>query len=67
MLAIGIWFSLLVSRAITQPLARVVEATGKIANGDLNIEIRQLKIDSRDEVGALANSFTTMVKVLRGL
>ncbi len=66
-LAIGIWFSLLVSRAITQPLARVVEATGKIANGDLNIEIRQLKIDSRDEVGALANSFTTMVKVLRGL
>jgi two-component system NtrC family sensor kinase len=47
---------------ITRPLQRMVLATQQIAKGDLS---HRLKISSRDEIGALAESFNQMTKELK--
>ena len=46
---------------ITRPLAAMVEATGKIARGDLN---HRVEIEGRDEIGQLAQKFNLMTEDL---
>lgn len=53
--------SAVLSRTLTRPLATLVEATRKIAAGDLSPEIG---VGRRDEIGALANAFRVMVNAL---
>jgi two-component system NtrC family sensor kinase len=55
--AIGIF----VQRSVSRPVRALVDETKKIAAGDLN---HTLKIDSKDEIGELANSFNRMTKDL---
>jgi signal transduction histidine kinase len=56
-LLIGVGGAALLARRITKPLKRLVEGTVKISKGDFSQEI---KIDTQDEVGNLAQSFNEM-------
>ncbi len=56
-LLIGIGGAALLARRITKPLNRLVEGTVKISKGDFSQEI---KIDTQDEIGDLAQSFNEM-------
>jgi PAS domain S-box-containing protein len=60
-LLLGIAGSHLLASRITQPLARVVEATIAAAAGDLN---QNLEIHTRDEVEELAKNFNIMIREL---
>lgn len=51
------------SRAICNPLKNMVEAAGKLAQGDLNAEVVKT---SDDEIGELADSLGFMIKNLKG-
>jgi two-component system NtrC family sensor kinase len=53
---------LFITTGITNPLRDIVVATEKIAQGDLSHEV---KIQSRDEIGHLAESFNQMVRELK--
>ncbi len=50
-----------VARRITRPLAVMVEATGKIASGDL---AHRVEVESWDEIGQLARAFNRMTDEL---
>lgn len=67
MVAVGIALllavSVLVARSIARPLRRMAEATGRVAQGDLDIDLSDVR--SRDEVGMLAESFTRMAQGLK--
>ncbi|MGF7032036.1 methyl-accepting chemotaxis protein [Paenibacillus mucilaginosus] len=56
--------SFLLARALSRPIRRLAELTDRIAQGDLTVEVRT---SSRDEVGVLALSFSTMVGSLKTL
>jgi PAS domain S-box-containing protein len=56
---LGLFFS----GSIVKPLRDLSEATEKISQGDLTVEIE--KSDLKDEVGVLTNSFISMTKELR--
>jgi len=47
---------------VVKPIERLVDATGKIAKGDLSLEIG---MGRRDEIGMLANAFDSMVQSLK--
>ncbi len=59
---IGIVITLILSRQYTRPIQKVADAAMRIAAGDLN---QSIPIQSRDEVGQLAEGFNFMVKKLR--
>jgi methyl-accepting chemotaxis protein len=46
-----------ISRIIGRPVDKLVEAANKIADGDLNVNI---KVETKDEIGALAAAFGRM-------
>ena len=50
-----------VARRMTRPLAVMVDATGKIASGDLG---HRVQVESRDEIGQLARAFNRMTDEL---
>ncbi|GGX80983.1 hypothetical protein GCM10007386_10050 [Pseudoduganella dura] len=58
----GIW---LISRAIAAPVMRAARMLGEIAdgNGDLS---RRMRVESQDEVGALAGAFNRFISSLNG-
>jgi methyl-accepting chemotaxis protein len=56
--AITVWLI----RSITKPLARMTEAAERIAEGDLEVEVRA---DTNDEIGRLAHAFQGSVEYLR--
>jgi len=56
-LVIGIAVAFLLSRSLTRPINRLVNATRKVAEGDLTEE---LVLKREDELGTLADSFNTM-------
>lgn len=60
-LVIGILGAAWLSRRITEPLKKLVEATVKISRGEFSQEIA---IGSRDEIGDLAQSFNEMSRQL---
>lgn len=53
----AIWFGLYISRGITEPLEKLVLATRRVAEGDLEFEMER---ESNDEMGLLVNSFNQM-------
>ena len=61
--SIGMFIIFLVSRAITAPVARAAAMLNEIAdgNGDLT---RRMTVESRDEIGALAEGFNRFVSSL---
>jgi class 3 adenylate cyclase len=55
--------SVFVARSISSPLRRMARETEKVADGDLNIDLTDIR--SHDEVGQLALAFTQMTEGLR--
>ena len=55
--------SILTARSIARPLRTMAGAAGKVAAGDLDIDLSDIK--SRDEVGLLAQAFTRMTHGLK--
>ena len=53
----AIWFGLYISRGITEPLEKLVLATRRVADGDLEFVMER---DSGDEMGLLVDSFNKM-------
>jgi two-component system, NtrC family, nitrogen regulation sensor histidine kinase NtrY len=53
----AIWFGLYISRGITEPLEKLVLATQRVADGDLEFVMER---DSKDEMGLLVDSFNQM-------
>ena len=51
------------SRFVARPVRRLSDCTRAVARGDLDVAVRS---GSRDEVGALAADFATMIAELRG-
>ncbi|WP_029897747.1 SpoIIE family protein phosphatase [Desulfohalovibrio reitneri] len=51
-------FMILLAKSITRPLTKLTAATDEIASGNLDLELPDIR--SRDEVGALADSFRSM-------
>jgi GAF domain-containing protein/HAMP domain-containing protein len=65
-LILGIWLA----RSITKPILAVSQAASKLAEGDMNQEIKlnldtQAVVSSRDELGILATSFNKMTAQLK--
>jgi len=58
--AIGL--GLFISRIISKPIGKMVEAADKLAVGDVDVNV---KIDTKDEVGKLAESFNKMIENIR--
>ena len=52
----------LMNKALAGPIDKLVQATRRVADGDLTNEI---KVESDDEIGELSNSFNEMVRNLR--
>ncbi|HEU5179565.1 MAG TPA: ATP-binding protein, partial [Candidatus Polarisedimenticolia bacterium] len=61
-IVIGILLTILLVRIIADPVAQLVEATRRIARGDLDVLLR---LDSQDEIGELAKSFNQMTLKLQ--
>jgi two-component system NtrC family sensor kinase len=57
--AVSLMIYLLVDRIVLKPVLEIVAATRKVAAGDLHYEI---KLNKRDEIGILANSFNEMTQ-----
>ncbi len=53
----AIWFGVYISKGITNPLEKLVLATQRIAEGDLEFEMTSA---ANDEIGLLVNSFNSM-------
>jgi signal transduction histidine kinase len=60
---IGVTSAWALSRSITRPLHSLTEVASAIAGGDYS---RVVEVRSRDELGALARAFNTMVVQVRG-
>ena len=60
--AVGIAFSIYLSRRYTEPIHRLVHDFKKVSGGDLSVT---LPVTSNDEVGELAKGFNEMVEKLR--
>ncbi|MFQ6133288.1 MAG: HAMP domain-containing protein, partial [Armatimonadota bacterium] len=58
---VGVVLALLVTRAVLAPLLRLRDAAGAMAQGDFS---QRAAATSRDEIGALAQSFNTMADAL---
>jgi serine/threonine-protein kinase len=56
------FFSFLVARWVTRPVAKLADATRRASDGDYNAEITA---NSRDEIGALAGAFRRLLSDLR--
>ncbi|WKB50742.1 methyl-accepting chemotaxis protein [Eleftheria terrae] len=54
----GVWLAFLISRSISRPLAQVVQAANRIAEGDLTV---QLGCTTKDENGQLLQAMCQMV------
>ena len=61
-LVIALWFSLLLSKMVVRPLARLTEATRRVAAGQYDVEVPP---SSKDEIGRLAGEFNAMAQKLR--
>lgn len=61
--AIAIYLGLRISRMISLPIGQIVKAADKIALGHVDVDLTD--VDSKDETGQLAASFTTMLAGIR--
>jgi signal transduction histidine kinase len=62
--SVGAAIAVLLGRSIIGPLQEITAATEEFAEGDLT---RHITVNSRDELGVLANSFNRMAEELRDL
>ncbi len=63
-IAIGTGVAIVITRGITKPVRKLVDAAGVIAKGDLTPEI---KTTSKDEIGQLGRSFQQMATSLKDI
>ncbi|MEW6218406.1 MAG: methyl-accepting chemotaxis protein [Thermodesulfobacteriota bacterium] len=63
-LLFGLGAGIFIARAITRPVARMVEFIRKVAQGDLT---DTFAVDSTDEVGVMGKTLNLMVSELRGI
>ncbi|KUM44145.1 chemotaxis protein [Pseudomonas sp. EpS/L25] len=63
-LIVGALAALFITLAIVRPLRQVIAAAERIAEGDLDVE---LKVDRTDEIGQLQRSSASMVAALRNM
>ncbi len=63
-LLIGILLGVVIARSLTKPLAKAVEVSNRLAEGDLTVAI---DVDSKDETGQLLAAMKTMVAQLKGV
>jgi len=61
---LGLGFAFFITRSITSPLNACITAAGKIAGGDMNVE---LDVTARDETGQLQRAMTTMAAAIKAL
>lgn len=61
---IAILLGLMISRSISKPIKKMVDAAEKLAAGDVEIA---LDIRSKDEVGILANAFGKVIEAIKKL
>ena len=52
-----------ISRTISKPIAHIVDAANKLAQGDIEVEV---EATTTDEVGTLAHAFTGIIENIRG-
>jgi len=62
-LAVIIPFGIVLSNMIVDPIKEIIDSLSKIADGDLSV--KNINIQSRDEIGCLARSFNMTVNNLR--
>ncbi|MFH1194384.1 MAG: methyl-accepting chemotaxis protein [bacterium] len=62
LIVMGLIVAFYSARSITKPIIKLKESANKISNGDLNTEI---DTSSKDEVGALAQSFKVMINHIK--
>jgi two-component system nitrogen regulation sensor histidine kinase NtrY len=60
----ALWFGQYVVRNLTYPLERLVDASKKLAQGDLNVRV---DVKAPDEIGILIEEFNHMVDELKNL
>jgi len=60
----AIWFSRYIVRNLTTPLEKLVNASQRLASGNLNVKINT---DAPDEIGILIEEFNKMVEELKKL
>ncbi|MFY9513514.1 MAG: MCP four helix bundle domain-containing protein, partial [Rubrivivax sp.] len=58
---LGVLLGFVISRSVTRPLARAVDAANRLSEGDLGMKI---EVDSRDETGQLLLAMQNMVAKL---
>jgi two-component system nitrogen regulation sensor histidine kinase NtrY len=58
----AIWFGFFLAKSITGPIQELAEGTRRVAEGNLDVTIRQL---ADDEIGSLVQSFNRMTRDLR--
>ncbi len=63
-IALALLTANVIARKISQPIRKLAESAGNVADGDLN---QQIAVEASDEVGDLANSFNHMVEQLKNL
>ena len=61
-LVCGLILSVTITRSILPPVGRLMEAARRVADGDLDTEVR---VKTKDEIGLLGDSFNAMVDGLR--
>jgi methyl-accepting chemotaxis protein len=61
---LGIILALIITRSITQGLIKGVAFAQTIAKGDLTVEIEDIYLNQKDEIGILANALQTMADKL---
>ena len=59
---IGLALALIITRAITAPLGQITQAAENVASGDLD---QHVVVQSRDEIGRLADAFNIMLESLK--
>ncbi len=60
-LIIGLLSAFLIARSIANPLVKGVEFVGRVAGGDLTV---QIDVDQKDEIGVMAGALKQMVEKL---
>jgi methyl-accepting chemotaxis protein len=63
-IALALLFTVILSKSISSRTAKLADATNRVADGDLSVSVNA---GSRDELGVLAESISTMVDHLRGI
>lgn len=56
---LGVLFAVIILRSIINPLSKITEAATSLALGDIT---QSVDIESKDEIGTLADSFRNMIK-----